>query len=278
MDALKVFYQVRHDQSIFDALLAKLRYVFAAGNRFQAMAAVHCQCAYVLRSNGGQRPSGRQETGGLLGSVTTAAEALELCARYQPQVLITYDRLEDGDGLELVRQARQRWPELPILLVLEQLSLPRLRQALRCGSTGILTDALIAEGYVLHALQTVLQGETYLDPSLDALLKQGGRGWDPALNPRHLQILQALVNGLSDREIATALAMPYDTVRHQLKLIYRELGTSNRCHAGLVALQLRLVEPPQLPSVAVARSDAASSLRQFAQLTQMSETNSTCPA
>jgi hypothetical protein len=111
MDALRIFYQIRHDQGIFDALLSELSFVFATGCHFQAMAAVQAQCAYVMRHKG-YRPAGREETGAMLGSVTTKTEALDFCAEHTPQILITYEQHADTDGFELVREARQRWPEL----------------------------------------------------------------------------------------------------------------------------------------------------------------------
>jgi len=257
MDALDVFYRIRHDQDRFDELLANLRYVFATDSHFEAMAVVSAQCCFVMRHHG-CRPAGRDETGALLGAVTSAAEALELCASHGPEILITTDQLEDGDGLELVSQAHQRWPSLPILLVLKRVSLPRLREALRAGAQGVLTDALVQEGHVLMAVESLLRGEPFLDPGLGRLLEQGGRGWDPQLSAKQLAILQLVVNGLTDREIAIELAMPFDTVRHQLKAAYRELGINNRSHAVLILLQLGLLQPPGLP--AVARADAALAL------------------
>jgi DNA-binding NarL/FixJ family response regulator len=264
MDALDVFYRIRHDQGLFDELLTNLRYVFATGSHFEALACVSAQCCFVMRHRG-FRPAGRAETGAMVGSVTTAAEALSLCASHRPQLLITTDQLEDGDGLELVRQAHQHWPQMPILVVLKQVSLPRLRAALQAGAQGVLTDVLVMEGHVLTAIQSLLRGEPYLDPSLGLLLEQGGRGWDPQLSAKQLAILQLVVNGRTDREIAAELAIPFDTVRHQLKQAYRELGINNRSHAVLVLLQLGLLQPPALP--AVARADvgpALASLRSLA--------------
>lgn len=246
MDALGVFYRVRHQWPEFAALMSELRYVFATGSRCEAMAVVHSQCSYVMRHRG-FRPAGREETGGMLGAVTTAAEALALCERYQPQMLITSDQLEDSDGLALVREAHLRWPKLPILLVLKTLSLPRLRQAMHGGCQGVMTDALILEGHLLQAIQTLLSGKRYLDPALMQLLEEHQLGWDPKLSERQLAILQQAANGLSDRQIAEALAIPYDTVRHHLKQAYRELGTTNRGHAALLLVQHGLLRPPRLP-------------------------------
>jgi hypothetical protein len=62
MDALDVFYRIRHDQDRFDELLANLRYVFATDSHFEAMAVVSAQCCFVMRHHG-CRPAGRDETG-----------------------------------------------------------------------------------------------------------------------------------------------------------------------------------------------------------------------
>ena len=250
MDALKVFYRIRHDQGILDALLCDLSFVFATGCQFQAMAAVQAQCAYVMRQRG-LRPAGGEETGAMVGSVTTMREALELCGSHNPKILITYEQLEDADGLELVREARRRWPQLKILLILQRATLPRLRQALQSGSNGILVDALIAEGYILMALRTVLAGDTYLDPSLGVLVESSEAGYDPQLNERQLAIMALVLEGRSDREIGVQLGIAFDTVRHHLKQVYRQLGTNNRCHACLILLQLGLLRMPPLPPLSI---------------------------
>jgi DNA-binding NarL/FixJ family response regulator len=194
----------------------------------------------------GRRPAGREETGAMLGSVTTAAEALALCESKSPQILITTDQLEDGDGLDLVRQAHDRWPELPILLILKQLTIPRLHQALQAGSQGILADALILEGNVFTALQALLRGDHYFDPSLGALLQDGVAGCNPRLSAKQLQVLMLLVSGDSDRQIAVKLELPIDTVKYNIKQIYRVLGVGNRASAVLMALRLGMVSVPPL--------------------------------
>jgi len=246
MDCLDVFYDTRQYWPEYEAVMSDLPYLFATGSRVEALAMVHAQRSYVMNHHGRRQP-GRSETGAMVGSVTTMAEALDLCEHQAPRVLISTDQLEDGDGLELVRQANRRWPEMPILLLMKSVSLPRLRQALLSGSRGIITDALVGEGNVYVALQTVLTGGRYLDPNLCQLLEENEMGWDPRLSEKQLQILQAVVQGLSDRQIAQALDLPYDTVRYHLKQAYRELGTTNRNHAALLLVQQGLLKPPTLP-------------------------------
>ncbi len=90
MDALRIFYQMRHERGAFDCLLTNLCFVLASGCHFQAMAMVQSQCGFVLRHRG-RRPAGREETGGTVGAVTAKWEALELCATRDPEILITCD-------------------------------------------------------------------------------------------------------------------------------------------------------------------------------------------
>jgi len=254
MDALDVFYRVRHQWPEFEALMAKLRYVFATGSRAEALSAVNSQCSFVLRHRG-LRPAGREETGGMLGSVTTSAEALQLCERHDPEILITTDQLEDCDGLGLVHEAHQRWPMLPILVVMKTLSLPRLRLAVANGALGVISDALILEGHVYQSLQSVLVGKQYYDPALMKLLAEHDLGWNPKLNEKQLSILQQVVYGLTDRQISHELGIPYDTVRHHLKQAYRELGTTSRSHASLLLVEHGLLRKPKLPAVPLSAAD-----------------------
>jgi DNA-binding NarL/FixJ family response regulator len=253
MDALDVFYRVRHQWPEFEALMATLRYVFATGSRAEALSAVNSQCTFVLRHQG-FRPAGREETGGMLGSVTTSAEALQLCERHGPEILITTDQLEDSDGLLLVREAHHRWPKLPILLVMKVLSLPRLRLAVTNGARGVISDALILEGHVYQALRSVLAGKQYYDPALMKLLADQDLGWNPKLSEKQLLILQQVVYGLTDRQISGELSIPYDTVRHHLKQAYRELGTTSRSHASLLLIEHGLLRKPKLPVVPLSDS------------------------
>jgi two-component system nitrate/nitrite response regulator NarL len=241
MDALDVFYRVRHQWPEFAALMTSLRYVFATGSRTEALAVVHSQCSYVMRHHG-HRPAGRAETGSMIGAVTTAAEALDLCERHALQILITTDQLEDGDGLALVREAHHRWPQLPILLMLKQLSVPRMRLAMESGSQGILTDALIFDGHVFEALQGLLRGERYLDPALGSLIARGAAGPDVVLSAIQLQVLRQLVLGDTDRVIANQLDMSFDMVRYYVRQIYAALGVSNRSSAAAQAVKLGLVD------------------------------------
>lgn len=248
MDALDVFYRVRHQWPEFEALMARLRFVFATGSRAEALSAVNSQCSFVLRHHG-FRPAGREETGSMLGSVTTSTEALQLCERHDPEILITTDHLEDCDGLQLVREAHQRWSNLPILVVMKTLSLPRLRLAVTNGALGVISDALILEGHVFHALQSVLVGKQYFDPALNKLLEEHDLGWNPKLSDKQLMILQQVVYGLTDREISAELNIPYDTVRHNLKQAYREIGTTSRSHASLLLVEHGLLRKPALPAL-----------------------------
>ena len=126
--------------------------------------------------------------------------------------------------------------------------LPGRRLELRSGCRGVLADALVMQGNVLTALQTVLGGKRYLDPALMQLLDEKAMGWDPQLSEKQLQILQEVVYGLIDRQIAEKLQIPYDTVRNNLRQAYRDLGVNNRIQAALLLIQQGLLRSVDLPA------------------------------
>ena len=103
--------------------------------------------------------------------------------------------------------------------MLQRATLPRLRQALQSGSNGILVDALIAEGYILTALRTVLAGDTYLDPSLGVLLERSESSYDSQLNERQLAITALVMEGCRERKIGAQISIAFDTVRLHLKQV-----------------------------------------------------------
>jgi DNA-binding NarL/FixJ family response regulator len=147
--------------------------------------------------------------------------------------------------------------------VLKELSLPRMRLALEAGSQGIMTDALILDGYLYAALQAVLRGERFLDPALGTLIETGVAGDDPRLNVKQLQILKRLVMGDNDRDIAINLCMPIDTVKYNVKQIYRAFGVSTRSSAALLAVRLGLASFPPLPLQPLSPTVVQNLLREF---------------
>jgi DNA-binding NarL/FixJ family response regulator len=129
--------------------------------------------------------------------------------------------------------------------------------ALKCGARGFLPKTM--RGQSMHAaLGLVLAGEVYVPPHLAANIikpaqyEVAGRtspaeinepAARPSLTAREVAVVQLLVRGLSNKEIARALSVQEITVKVHLRSIFRKLGASNRVNAVRIAINSNLFIP-----------------------------------
>jgi DNA-binding NarL/FixJ family response regulator len=185
------------------------------------------------------------ETGRWAGAVTTEREAVSLLDERRPDLLFVTDPLEEGSGIELVRTAKTRHPDLPCLLLLKDDSPDVVRAALEAGCDGICVDRRVGLGHLLAATRAVLGGGAYMDGPVVVVLRQTSRGRGSgtpgALTPRELEVLEEVVRGSTNEEIARKLFVSEETVRTHIKAVIRKLNARNRTHAAVIALGLELV-------------------------------------
>ena len=244
MDALTLFHRLGAHQNDADELLAAERTVVCVGSRLLAVAWVQGQRGMVLRSHQGDMVHDR-DTGGLLGAVTCEDEALRLVRRHHPTLLISTGVLEQGNGFSLVQKAKACDPSLRTILILQHQNRRLYEQAIATHSDGILVEPLMGRGHLLLALRSVCAGCIYLEPEVGAVLRGSHPGIDPGLTDRELEVMQEVVNGLSDRQIGEVLFLAPDSVKYRLKQVYLKLGLHNRTRAAIAVLLMGLVDPPR---------------------------------
>lgn len=184
----------------------------------------------------------------ILGAATTATEGLALVRQHQPTLLLVSDRLELGCGVDLVVQVKRSHPEVRTLLVLSrEHQLALIQAALRAGCDGIVPESRLLHGSALQALRAVLGGEMYLDRSLVRALQAGQEtgGRHEGLSTRERQVLERVVQGLSNPEIAGDLMVSVDTVKTHVRNVLLKLRVRGRIQAVVTGLQLGLVDWPQ---------------------------------
>ncbi|MCP9833448.1 MULTISPECIES: response regulator transcription factor [unclassified Cyanobium] len=229
MDLTPLLHQVRDDVSQGQVLLKGVRLVLCLGSRAQ----VALLMATPAR---------------ILGAATTATEGLALVRQHQPTLLLVSDRLELGCGVDLVVQVKRSHPEVRTLLVLTQEhQLALIQAALRAGCDGIVPESRLLHGSTLQALRTVLGGGMYLDRSLVRALQTGQEtgGRHEGLSNRERQVLERVVQGLSNPEIAGDLMVSVDTVKTHVRNVLLKLRVRGRIQAVVTGLQLGLVDWPQ---------------------------------
>jgi DNA-binding NarL/FixJ family response regulator len=151
----------------------------------------------------------------------------------KPDLVIIDISLRHGDGIDLVREARAKYPKLPILVLSMHDEVIYAERVVAAGANGyIMKQAESVE--LLLALRRVLEGGIYLSEAIGSAmirkLATGGRrlASNPIerLSTRELQILQMIGSGMSTRQTAEALSLSMKTVESHRERIKRKLHLS----------------------------------------------------
>ncbi|WP_114188739.1 LuxR C-terminal-related transcriptional regulator [Microvirga aerophila] len=174
------------------------------------------------------------------GQGASLRDALLIARESAPDVIVLDLSLLDG-GLEAITQQH---PATKILLFTMVADEERVGTALQRGARGCLLKGASGRDLV-HAVQMLHQGESYVSPSLAAKLLMrphpgSVRAAKPAdrfsdLTPREDEILSILVKGRSNKEIGNTLDLSEKTIKHHVTNILQKLQVRNRVEAALVA-------------------------------------------
>lgn len=174
-------------------------------------------------------------------------EALACVHRAMPDVLLLDVRLPKLDGIGVLRALRER-ASMPPTIVLTTFDDEQVAtEALRLGARGYLLKDVSLEQLTL-AIQVVQDGGTMILPTTAARLYDdvvdvplhAARKDPDALTPRELEVLRVMVDGCSNREIATTLHLAEGTVKNHVSAILAKLGVRDRTRAVLKAIDLGL--------------------------------------
>jgi DNA-binding NarL/FixJ family response regulator len=181
----------------------------------------------------------------VVGQAVGTDRAVTVVDGLDPDIVLCDVRMQGSSGLDLCRELRERNPNRKVVMLSVYDDEQYLFQALRVGASGYLLKSIGSEELV-RQLEFVHLGQTALDPGMAARAAdtaarlQRDEFWPGArqgLTQRESEILSYVVNGLSNRGIATKLVIGDETVKSHLSSIYRKLGVTDR--TGAVATALR---------------------------------------
>ena len=176
------------------------------------------------------------------GEASDGEEAVRLAQQLQPRVIVMDCALPGISGLVATRQILEHNPKAAILMLSMHSEDTWVRQALESGARGyMLKNAVDLE--LVTAIRRVAAGEEVLDPQIarKATLK-GER--ETGLTVRELEILQLIVGGLSNKEIASQLNLSANTVAVHRANIMDALGIHKTAELVVYAIRNGLVNIP----------------------------------
>jgi len=177
-----------------------------------------------------------------------AAEALAVMTSSDVDLALVDVRMPDADGLELLHDMKQRWPDVPVIMLTSFDHAHYVRRALAEGAAGYMLKDATPEDLEQAIKVAISGGGNVLSPrviqNLFEAMDGGGSdrsdGHRPAnsLTQRETDILALLAEGKSNRDISRSLYLSEKTVKAHLAAIFRKLGVSNRTQAAMAAVAM----------------------------------------
>ncbi len=160
-----------------------------------------------------------------------------------PHLVLISEQLNDGSGLDLLRDIKRLDRDHRCIVVLNQNSVNAQRLARQLHADACIDENSLQErtGALIKALEAVQQGKTYTDPRLQDLRPSVHPADGQPLSERQQEILHWVAEGLSNREIGLQLNITPNTVRDHLSEVMRRLEVSNRASAVSTAFRLGLL-------------------------------------
>jgi DNA-binding NarL/FixJ family response regulator len=178
----------------------------------------------------------------VVGEAGDGEESVKLAKQLQPQVVVMDCALPGMNGLQATRQIIEKSPETAVLMLSMHSESTWVRQAVEAGAKGyVLKNALDLE--LGTAIRKVAAGETVFDPKVEQKTALRGER-SSALTQRELEVLQMIVDGKSNKEIATALDLSANTVAVHRANIMNTLGIHKTAELVVYAIRAGLVNVP----------------------------------
>ncbi len=156
-------------------------------------------------------------------------------------LILSLPELDRGIA-SLMRQAGQRFGEIPTLVLLDHFDIIRAKDAIACGVRGFVPKSASLP-LLVDALRMVGDGEVYFPSSalshpVSALsATPEAADWPGHISPRQYEVLELMVGGLSNAEIARRLGIKESTVKNHVQGIFRTFNVASRTQAVVAAVQ-----------------------------------------
>lgn len=180
----------------------------------------------------------------VVGDAGTAADAVSICARLHPDVLLLDLHLPDRSGVEVCREVKLSSSDIKVLFLTSYGDEANVLAGLTAGADGYLLKTILG-GDITDAVLKVAAGGAVLDPLVTRhvighLSAPGATvAQPPELTSKEQRILEGVAGGQLNKEIASDLGVSEKTVRNQLTVVFEKLKVRTRAEAAIQYERMR---------------------------------------
>lgn len=175
----------------------------------------------------------------VVGDASDGPSGIRKALKLKPDVVIMDLMMPGMDGIEATKELLAKAPESKILILTTFGTSNGINNALEAGAMGaVMKNCDFSE--LTDAIRAVASGKRYIAADVERILVA-----DPpvaALSPRQMEILQSIVRGLSNPDIAKQLGISVDMVKEHVESLFQKIGAANRTEAVAIAFRKHLLK------------------------------------
>lgn len=178
----------------------------------------------------------------LIAEAENGEEALVRCQLMKPDVILMDLSMPVLDGVAATRQIKEKYPNVKVIALTSFQENDLILGALQAGAIGYLMKNITARE-LAAAIRSAHEGKMTLSPEVTQILvdnKLQSQEFE-ALTHREQDVLELMVKGLNNQEIASHLVISLSTVKYHISNILAKLGVDNRVAAVTTAIQKKLI-------------------------------------
>ena len=184
----------------------------------------------------------------VIAEANNGVECMEQLLSVHPDILLLDINMPVMNGIEVLQEIKKKSISVKILVLTVHNEVEYLLKAVDIGVDGYIMKDAESSAELKKAINCIMQGETYIQPSLVPALNSRlvSRDIDKekinSLTKRELEVLIEVANGMFNKEIATSLNISERTVKNHISNIFKKIDVSDRTQAAVFAIKNDLIK------------------------------------
>ena len=175
----------------------------------------------------------------VIGDTGDGVSAIKKALKLRPDVVLMDLVMPEMDGIETTQRLLEKWPEANVLILTTFATSDGINRALEAGAKGAILKNSDLKG-LRAAIHDVAEGKRHCSAEVEQIMTDDPP--IPELSSRQQEILNSIVRGLSNPDIARQLGISLPMVKEHLTSLFAKLGVANRTEAVALALRKQLLK------------------------------------